>query len=101
MPKIDHEGVLYTVAEGETLEDLFRKKKNGKTFSEIHEENMLRRSLDMAAPTPEELAYKEREAEKSGFGTALLQGLSTTKAIKQLGFLNKDSQSLLSKALTP
>ena len=101
MPKIDHEGVLYTVAEEETLEDLFRKKKNGKTFSEIHEENMLRRSLDMAAPTPEELAYKEREAEKSGFGTALLQGLSNDQGYQTAWLSQQRFPELVEQGINP
>jgi hypothetical protein len=101
MPKIDHEGVLYTVAEGETLEDLFRKTKNGKTFSEIHEENMLQRSLDMAAPTPEELAYKEREAEKSGFGTALLQGLSNDQGYQTAWLSQQRFPELVERDINP
>jgi len=101
MPKIDHEGVLYTVAEGQTKEDLFQKTKNGKTFSEIHEENMLQRSLDMAAPTPEELAYKEREAEKSGFGTALLQGLSNDQGYQTAWLSQQRFPELVERDINP
>lgn len=101
MPKIDHEGVLYTVAEGQTKEDLFQKTKSGKTFSEIHEKNMLRRSLDMAAPTPEELAYKEREAEKSGFGTALLQGLSNDQGYQTAWLSQQRFPELVERDINP
>ena len=70
--QVTYQGIEYTVNDGETVDDLLRKE----GFEEAHQNNVLQMTSELVAPTLEEQEMLKREEEKSGVGTALLQGLS-------------------------
>ena len=73
---IEYQGISYTVSEDTTLDDMLKNEK----FMEIHEQNMLQKTREIVAPTPQEQRLLDREANKSGILDALLQGMSNDPA---------------------
>jgi hypothetical protein len=94
---INYEGIDYTVADGETEEDLLKKP----GFAEAHRSNMLKITKKLVAPTPEEKRLLDREANKSGVLDALLQGMSNDQGYQTAWLARKRFPNLVEQGIDP
>jgi len=102
MAQITYEGIPYTVAEGTTLEDLMQKSlADGRSFVDVHEENLRKRAAQLAQPTAEELQLIEQEREKSGVADALLAGLSNDTGYQIAWLAQKRFPDLVEQGINP
>jgi hypothetical protein len=95
--KVNYQGIDYTVADGETVDDLLKKP----GFEEAHRANMLKVTKDLVAPTPEEQRMLEREQDKSGVATALLQGLSNDQGYQTAWIAQQRFPELVQQGIDP
>lgn len=95
--QVTYQGIEYTVADGETVDDLLKKK----GFAEAHEQNMLQMTSELVAPTPREQQLMSREEEKSGVGTALLQGLSNDQGYQTAWLAQQRFPELVERGIDP
>ena len=95
--QVTYQGIEYTVNDGETLDDLLRKE----GFEEAHQNNMLQMTSELVAPTLEEQEMLKREEEKSGVGTALLQGLSNDQGYQTAWLAQQRFPELIQRGIDP
>jgi len=95
--QVTYQGIEYTVADGETVDDLLKKK----GFAETHEQNMLEMTSELVAPTPREQQLMSREEEKSSVGTALLQGLSNDQGYQTAWLAQQRFPELVERGIDP
>ena len=95
--QVTYQGIEYTVADGETVDDLLKKK----GFAEAHEQNMLEMTSELVAPTPREQQLMSREEEKSSVGTALLQGLSNDQGYQTAWLAQQRFPELVERGIDP
>ena len=95
--QVIYQGIEYTVADGETVDDLLKKK----GFAEAHEQNMLEMTSELVAPTPREQQLMSREEEKSSVGTALLQGLSNDQGYQTAWLAQQRFPELVERGIDP
>jgi len=95
--QVTYQGIEYTVADGETVDDLLKKK----GFQEVHEQNMLKMTSKLVAPTPREQQLMSREEEKSSVGTALLQGLSNDQGYQTAWLAQQRFPELVERGIDP
>lgn len=95
--QVTYQGIEYTVADGETVDDLLKKK----GFAEAHEQNMLQMTSELVAPTPREQQLMRREEDKSGVGTALLQGLSNDQGYQIAWLAQQRFPELVERGIDP
>jgi hypothetical protein len=95
--KVNYQGIDYTVADGETVDDLLKKP----GFEEAHRANMLKVTKDLVAPTPEEQRMLEREQDKSGVANALLQGLSNDQGYQTAWIAQQRFPELVQQGIDP
>ena len=95
--QVTYQGIEYTVADGETVDDLLKKK----GFAEAHEQNMLQMTSELVAPTPREQQLMSREEDKSGVGTALLQGLSNDQGYQIAWLAQQRFPELVERGIDP
>jgi len=94
---VTYEGIDYTVNDGETIDDLLKKP----GFAEAHESNMVKLTSKLVAPTPRERQLIEREQEKSGIVTALLQGLSNDQGYQTAWLARQRFPELVERGIDP
>ena len=95
--QVTYQGIEYTVNDGETLDDLLRKE----GFEEAHQNNVLQMTSELVAPTLEEQEMLKREEEKSGVGTALLQGLSNDQGYQTAWLAQQRFPELIQRGIDP
>ena len=94
---IEYQGISYTVSEDTTLDDMLENEK----FMEIHEQNMLQKTREIVAPTPQEQRLLDREANKSGILDALLQGMSNDQGYQTAWLAQKRFPQLVEQGVDP
>ena len=95
--QVTYQGIEYTVNDGETVDDLLKKK----GFAEAHKNNMLQVTSKLVVPTPRERQLIEREKEKSSVGTALLQGLSNDQGYQTAWLAQQRFPELVERGIDP
>ena len=79
--EVEYQGITYTgLPDGTTVDDLLESQE----FLDRHQENMLKQTARLAAPSPREQMLLKREEDKSGVGMALLQGLSNDQGYQTM-----------------
>lgn len=102
MAEIIYEGIPYTVAEGTTLEELMQKSlPDGRSFADVHEENVRKKVAQLAQPTPQELQLIQQEKEKSGVADALLSGMSNDTGYQIAWLAQKRFPDLVEQGINP
>ena len=95
--KVEYDGIVYTVGDGETVDDLLAKK----GFLDAHKENMLIRTSQLVAPAPREQTLLNREENKSGVGMSLLQGLSNDQGYQTAWLAQQRFPELVERGIDP
>ena len=94
---VTYQGIDYTVNDGETVDDLLKKP----GLAEAHKRNMVKLTSKLVAPTPRERQLIEREQEKSGIVTALLQGLSNDQGYQTAWLARQRFPELVERGIDP
>ena len=92
------DGIVYSdLPDGTTEADLA----NTPAFVERHKQNMLKASSRMVATSPQDQRLIEMEEQKSGFGTALLQGLSNDQGYQTAWLAQQRFPELVEQGIDP
>jgi hypothetical protein len=96
--EVEYQGITYTgLPDGTTVDDLLESQE----FLDRHQENMLKQTARLAAPSPREQMLLKREEEKSGVGMALLQGLSNDQGYQTAWLAQQRFPELVERGIDP
>ena len=96
--EVEYQGITYTgLPDGTTVDDLLESQE----FLDRHQENMLKQTARLAAPSPREQMLLKREEDKSGVGMALLQGLSNDQGYQTAWLAQQRFPELVERGIDP
>lgn len=96
--EVEYQGITYTgLPDGTTVDDLLKSQE----FLDRHQENMLKQTARLAAPSPREQMLLKREEDKSGVGMALLQGLSNDQGYQTAWLAQQRFPELVERGIDP
>ncbi len=93
----ENSGIRYPVKDDTTLEDMLANPE----FVKRSNENVLKLTSKLVAPTPQQRQLIQREEDKSGVATALLQGLSNDQGYQTAWLAQKRFPELVERGIDP